>query len=194
VRDHADRYGCYAIGMKKEWGVRKKVTPAIYTYQNSPLPLAMKSLFDKIKGMDQGGREIWAGDLLTLSVYLKDYEGRFWRNGAYLPDLVRFYDEREWRYVPTPEQLTQVGCLPSTVMDRTQWPNKAYVDRENQKLQGCKLGFTADDVKYLIVEKESEISRFIDIVKEIKAPKYKDRTVELLLTRIISMEQIREDF
>jgi hypothetical protein len=193
ARDHADRYGCYAIGMKKEWGLENKVTPVVYTHRNSPLPSAMLSLFNKVSTLDEGSREFWSGPVLTLSVYFKDYEGRCWRNGSYLPN-VRFYDEREWRYVPTPEQLKNVGCEPKTVMVEEEFSDKLFLGKENRKLEGCKLVFTPDDIRYLIVDKEKEILQFIDRLRDAKSPKYSDRTIELLLTRIMSMERIREDF
>jgi hypothetical protein len=103
-------------------------------------------------------------------VDVKDYPGRCWRNGSYLPDLVRFYDEREWRYVPTPEQLKNVGCPPRTVMVKEEFTDKSYVSEQNRKLEGCKLVFTPDDIRYLIVDKEKEILQFIDRVRDAKSP------------------------
>ena len=35
-----------------------------------------------------------------LTYFLKPYEGKIYRDGKFSDGLVRFYDEREWRFVP----------------------------------------------------------------------------------------------
>ena len=56
------------------------------------------------------------------------------------------------------------------------------------------LSFEPKDIKYIIVNKESEIHEMLKKVIKIKGGKFSYDDVQILTTRIISMEQIIEDF
>lgn len=56
------------------------------------------------------------------------------------------------------------------------------------------LKFTPKDIRYIIVRRESEILEMMDSLEKIKSPKFPPHEVRKLQTRILSAEQIREDF
>ena len=48
-----------------------------------------------------------AMDIANLVSFVKPYEGKIYRNGSYF--YKRFYDEREWRYVPDLSETESVA-------------------------------------------------------------------------------------
>lgn len=191
IKSHVGIYGSYAIGLSKEWGLREGINPVIYTHRRSPLPKSIKMMVEKISTAPE--RNFWEDHLWTISLYLKPYEGKLWRTNRYV-DGIRFYDEREWRYVPTIEQVLAAGFDRGPVMQKEEFLDQGRVEEGNEKLKQCKLSFTPQDIKYLIVKTEREIYDFVMKVRQIKDAKYPREDIEVLVTRIISMEQIEQDF
>jgi hypothetical protein len=191
IKNHTKLYGSYAIGLSKEWGLKKGITPVIYTHQRSLLPKSIKMMADKATTASE--RSFWEKHLWTVSVYLKPYEGKLWRKDKYV-NGIRFYDEREWRYVPSFEQAVAAGFDTGPVLQKEQFFDEDCVEMGNEMLQQCRLGFAPKDIKYLIVKTEEELYDFVMRVRQIKEAKYPPEDIEILVTRIISMEQIEQDF
>jgi hypothetical protein len=176
---HIETYGKYGIGMKKDWGLRHGITPVLYTYRESIMANSIGSIIDKYN-IDNGIEEF--GDILT---FLKPYEGKLWRNGAHSEMNIRFYDEREWRYVP--------------IFERRFMKKERYLDLDlrtrDEKLLSDKftVKFIPNDIKYLIVKDDSDIIPLINEIAIIKS-KYDSDDVKILTTRIITVENISSDF
>jgi hypothetical protein len=120
--------------------------------------------------------------------FLKPYEGELHRASGALQN-VRFYDEREWRFLPElPADFVPL------VLSSDQFMNKEMCSQTNLKLaQTCRLSFEPKDIKYLVVHKEEEIVPLTTHIEQIKI-KYSPDDVRLLKTRVITAEQIRSDF
>jgi hypothetical protein len=164
AKDQIDKYGPYAIGLTKEWGIRNKLNPIVYLEKNSLLAqdiqedidrlfklvegikstdkknilyhltqissrisnfskaksiitsseknaLHVEALTDVLKLLDDAiptlttCSNIWGHftDLIYSKLnfyrYIKNYQGPLFRPNKSI-DEYRFYDEREWRYVP----------------------------------------------------------------------------------------------
>lgn len=191
IKYHLEFYGNYGIGLTKTWGVEKGVSPLLYVEQESETTKSLKSLY-KIynEGVleNESYKEI-GNAIMRFLRYTKPYQGQFWREGKYL-DGIRFYDEREWRYVPEIDGKE----------DLTPWISKKdYLDeikvtRYNNILgEKYKLEFEPSDIKYIIVENEEQILSIIDAVEKIKSP-FTDDIIKKLLSRILTKQQIIEDF
>ena len=120
-----------------------------------------------------------------LLLLMKPYVGRFWRGNKWIRD-VRFYDEREWRFVPAQE-----GNTPA--MNKEAFMDSTQRDNANKAIAPSRLSFTPSDIKYVIVRSESEVLSIIRDLERIKG-KYSLDQVKLLTSRVVSAEQIREDF
>ncbi|MFC1477962.1 abortive infection system antitoxin AbiGi family protein [Candidatus Margulisiibacteriota bacterium] len=222
IRNHINVYGRYAIGLTKEWGERNNINPIMYALDDSIYAKVIKSSLNNIdkcvqklnthrdrlylnnpkhkkdkkdKLIDTFIYELLRIDngLLDIMSYTKNYSGKFNRNGK-KNKKVCFYDEREWRYIPDPRLLFKQQ-LPNYI------PKEIYLDvmkrkEANDKLERteCMLKFEPDDIRYIIVSKHDEILRMVDRIHEIKGSKYGPKGMKLLTTRIISMEQILQDF
>jgi hypothetical protein len=185
---HLSVYGDYGIGMSKAWAMRKGITPILYLHRNSLTASRLSPLFNQsfknhadpalLKELDES--------LFDFLCFCKPYEGNLWREGGTL-DEVRFYDEREWRFVP------------SLTKDLFMLTKSDFLDVQTRREANAQLtevshiNFEPNDIKYLIVRREDEIVPLIRDVERIKG-KYSHDDVLLLSSRVISAEQIRADF
>ncbi|PWK80346.1 hypothetical protein LX99_00811 [Mucilaginibacter oryzae] len=72
----------------------------------------------------------------------------------------------------------------------------AYIkskDEINQKASALTLSFEPQDIKYIIIKHDSEITEFINVLRSAKG-KFSYNEVDRLTTRIITTEQILSDF
>jgi len=222
IRHHINVYGRYAIGLTKEWGKRKQISPVMYALENSISSRVIrrglsrieksihktnshlstlysknpKNKFDeKDKLIDELADTLARVDngLMDMMSFTKKYSGIFMRNGKRYRNVC-FYDEREWRYLPDHPFLYRQQ-IPSYIR------KSAYLDLEkrkeaNAKLERpeCMLEFSPSDIRYIIVSNNQEILPMVDSIHQIKGSKYSYNDLRLLTTRIISMEQILQDF
>jgi hypothetical protein len=89
-------YGNFGIGLEKKWGTQNGVAPVIYTHSKAKTRPAVSRLTNRARSANDDAE---LKDLRFLAAYTKPFEGPAWRNNR-LQKRVRFYDEREWRYVP----------------------------------------------------------------------------------------------
>ena len=197
VSEHLACYGEYGIGMKKEWGIKKEINPVLYLSEISKVRGYFSLILDKTlhsinAGASEGNREI-IEPFLELLGFLKPYKGKMHRNGEYIDKI--FYNEREWRYVPALVKMKNADKSISDRLPRKYFFDKPRLSRENNLIaKDHKLSFEPSDIKYIIVEKEDQILSMVKAIEQIKGIKYKPDTIKILSSRVISAEQILEDF
>jgi hypothetical protein len=219
IRGHLSYYGDYAIGLTKEWGIEKGVTPVFYVHHKSIIfPLIKKVLpIDKIVKKPKDSSH----NILDIMPYLKNYVGFECReiNNPKIGDMDlynaddkgnlrkyepsventktsecwriksrKFYDEREWRYVPSSENTIGKEIFTGIytwekIKDRKtgindfakdiglELPSIISTTSENP----FTLKFTMDNIKFIIVKEESEIEEILEILKKL----YEDNPAEL---------------
>lgn len=184
---HLSVYGDYGIGMTKSWGKQNGISPVLYTYPGSLLMNRLRRLMKMLDGIpkspDQPFRS--AHDFVS---FLKPYEGELHRASGTLENI-RFYDEREWRFLPElPKDFVPL------FLAKEQFMNSAMRTQANLKLADiCRLSFEPKDIRYLVVRHEEEIVPLTNQIEQIKI-KYSPDDVRLLKTRVITAEQIKSDF
>ena len=187
---HLQVYGDYGIGLTKDWGKRNGIAPVLYAYRESILTSKVVTILTKMHDEHVGPKllESLGTELMHLVFFIKPYEGDLWREGGKLTN-VRFYNEREWRFVPTlPEEGYSVGMVKADFL------NEELRREANRKVgEISRISFDPNDIKYLVVRRDDEIVPLIREVERIKA-KYSYDDVRLLASRVISAEQIRSDF
>ncbi len=192
VHRHMTKYGNYGIGMSKEWAERSRLNPVLYLRRGSEttriLDDVLNSISKDVKGVRKVGVEIESlteqRDLLfKLFAFTKSFDSHS-EDG----DITKYYDEREWRYVPGLSLYKGTQIL---------LPERQFKDpllsKENEELKKVSLRFEPSDINYIIIKEESER---LDLIKEIGRikGKYNSDTRSVLLSKIISAEQILQDF
>ncbi len=186
--EHMGKYGRYAIGMGKKWGIANGIAPVLYTHDASPISRGIRELMDQGLRIGKGpvNNALW-DEVYRIMAFTKPYEGHV--NRAGVRSKVRFNDEREWRWVPQdfPDGVQRA-------IDSSQFVDGRPPKDESEALhKGCQLHFGPSDIRYIIVQKEDEI---LPTVRDILAIKesFSQEEKTLLTTRVLSSEQIREDF
>jgi hypothetical protein len=103
IDKHLDFYGKYGIGMSIEWGKSNGLSPILYVHDNSNILNLIKQLGKRVYNVEPLDESSNLYDnafveIIELCSYLKPYKGKMWRTNKY--ESKKFYDEREWRYIP----------------------------------------------------------------------------------------------
>ncbi len=210
AKDHIKKYGSYAIGLAKEWGIKHRLNPVIYVEKGSIIANDLKETLDFLNFvLDEIGKVVDATESekrpafkglidniekvahsnFNILRYLKNYEGDLTRNNKIIKNY-RFYNEREWRFVPA-------------------WADKrvkSYLnEKEYKKYRGNKsstkplietitLKFNASDIKYLIVKSNTDIPKLIRFIKSANELTNNPNEADVLATKIMTIDQLNRDF
>ena len=198
IKNHTLKYGEYAIGLTKEWAQIKGITPILYIPKESPIIRNFKDSFRALVRNRQSGEKgsvlssiniEFTNYLLYLAFNTKPYEGFVELNNK--KSNVRFYDEREWRYtVPKEAIITGNEYI---YLNKKEFEKTEDVAKRNKLNEIYGLTFEPKNINYIIVSKESEVLEVMREIRNIKG-NFPYNDVELLATRILSMERISEDF
>ncbi|MCH7613348.1 MAG: hypothetical protein IIB45_08325 [Candidatus Marinimicrobia bacterium] len=189
ILHHADIYGKYAIGLSKKWAIKNKVNPVLYTYPKSAISDTISEHLSILYNPRPNSKKLKS--VLPLLQFIKPYEGDLWKNGKKIKKGVRFYDEREWRYVPSLEQLGTMWMGKNDYFDKDKRNKMNHLFVIDKKYN---LTFNANDIKYIIVRNADEILETLDQINKLKRRNFSNEDVKLLSTKIISMVNIVDDF
>lgn len=227
VHHHVNRYGKYGLGMEVDWGVEKDVNPVSYVSQYSSVykmlngmqsqfvfSLASQTLGGGYISIDPFGQQEATTKLAPfiysttlLQCYLKLYKGIDIYSGL----VTKFYDEKEWRYIPPFSVFPNLNPLflrlpaynkPTETKDDfiikicesyLNMTIEEAIAEGKKRLNSYFLTFNPVNIKYIIVNFENDRKVIIDSLKE-KKDTYSEEAINRLSSRIITYEQIREDF
>lgn len=210
LRSHMDFYGSYGLGMKKDWGIKNGINPVMYMHPGSDTAGYIGRLLrypgnrageDEAEEKEKEEAIVFRKCLRSVIRQIKLYEGYVEKDGKQV--LKRFYDEREWRWVPyvTEDDDSDLLSLTSDTYNDLRAGRQvfgatskaAYEATPETSSNAACLSFKPDDIDYIIVAKESEIVKVIEAVEKF-GRRYDQKTIKILTTRIISSERIRSDF
>jgi hypothetical protein len=202
ILNHIENYGGYGIGLSKEWGVSNGINPVAYSIKGSVATEAISKVDVDMRILKNSG-EI-TGEILTdlsqsidllshFIFFMKPYEGQAWNKKSFDGSHTRFYDEREWRYIP------DLNCIKTNkirwFLNKDEYLNEDFRRDNNVRMSEIsKLSFSPDDIKYIVVNSEDEILKLCKEIDNIKGDNYSQNKLNILKTRIISKEQILSDF
>lgn len=176
IAEHLSTYGCYGIGLTKEWGKRNGITPILYTYPESLFAGFLIKMQKNTQGLKDHEREF----LYDMHRFIKRHTGPLWRPYGTKEDVV-FYNEREWRYIPSEHKY---------LLEEKDFLNESERKKYNEDVSSrYSIAFVPADIRYLIVSTEDEI---LSLIKHLES-KFSGEELTILTTRIITAERIRED-
>jgi hypothetical protein len=195
ISSHLEFYGSYGIGLSKNWGIKNGLSPLTYIHKNS-CQLTYLSKLGRIAWDADESNKIYdkrnAGLLIIeLSGFFKPYEGEMWRINKYVTR--RFYDEREWRYIPFLHPDESEEFKEDYRLTKTEFLNEIKRAKANKYVErNHSLEFNSEDIKYLIIKNDNEAKAMTEAIHSNN--KFNDEQKIILSTKIISTEQIKEDF
>ena len=201
VKEHTEKYGTYAIGLTLDWARRNRLNPVQYLDVNSNLGegiakilgfiyLDWSSLIQDDKIFDEFYQGPYQGALSILKS-IKNYSGILERkNGKKIN--TKFYDEREWRYGPVIKVDDADYYIDIFFEGKFELMQERFTAKPHFK-KYC-LTFDCFDIKYILIDNAKEIPRVIKYLKSQTHLFKNEEEYQLMLTRILTIEQIREDF
>jgi hypothetical protein len=197
ISSHMCKYGNYGIGLTKEWANKKGLNPVLYISKYSPFTDGLISGLAKVHNHIRNNAMHGVPNTEDINIdylniynvyrYIKNYEAPLHKKGYKRIEKYRFADEREWRYVPPLESSQLAPFVPISRI-------KSSYDKEelNQSISHVNLHFEPEDIKYLIVEKDNEISELIGHLEKVKG-RFPPAILNRLKSRILTLEQIESD-
>jgi hypothetical protein len=192
LKDNIGTYGKFGIGLKKSWAIENGLNPVMYASDKSNFTENFLSGLEEFYQIiteinDYSGRsEMAYNNTMNTLRYIKNYQGDLIRPFKKTVKDYVFANEREWRFVPAYSE--NVPTFVSIDRIRTSQQKSAL----NKKIRHMHLGFTPEDIKYLIVEKDADIYPMIGHLKKAKI-NFPQKMVDRLSSRILTYEQIEND-
>lgn len=194
LKVHMGKYGRYGIGLKKEWANKHGLNPVLYVSKHCEFTdnfnAALNGIYRHLNKLTDGDHfKGLSSDYMKIFDayrYLKNYEGTLKRSGEEISDF-RFADEREWRFVPS---IDRSDIQPFVAISNIR--TKKQKNEYNMKVDSIRLPFSPNDIKYLIVENDDEITELISHLRNVKRGFDQD-TIDRLSSRILTAEQINND-
>jgi len=194
LKSHMKKYGNYGIGLTKKWANLHGLNPVFYVNKHSPFTSdfinAVEDLnkdLDNIPGIiGHVMAENTFKKILNTYRYIKNYEGDLVRRNGKKTRNYRFADEREWRYIPP------INSGISPFLPTCKIATAEEKDHYNDMTSTIKLSFEPEDIKYLIVESDEEITELIHHLEQVKG-RFGVETRMRLASRILTAEQIDND-
>lgn len=161
MKKHIDSFGSYGIGLKKDWGIKNNLTPVHYIpvlNGDAWYPSNLSSLYSLAFNKNS---EVNIRDLITdYFIYTKLYEKR----------RTVFYDEREWRYIPssdTDNEVSRIKHRPILPNEEVDSLDDLMKDKSNnlKNDERVRLKFDLTDVKYVIVKTSNDRDKIRSMLK-----------------------------
>lgn len=194
VKNHINSYGSFGIGLYKSWAKTSGLNPVLYLENNSSISKSILNQYHYIKknrqnlSDEQKKSDTISFEYFKILMFCKNYEGTL-KHGEIDTTNYRFYDEREWRYIP---EIDEFNMETPFLM----WGKKYLEKKEefNKKLSQTILKFQFSDISYIIVDNESEIPEILSVLNEVFEDICTSKELKILGTRIITKNQIYHDF
>ena len=205
---HTSFYGSYGIAFSKEWGESHNLQPVHYINENSDYVKDFQKVFNHSLNLENLD-DLIANDLLNRLSFMKPVRGIMERkipmednnNTLSINFLKNFHDEKEWRYVPSSQNLDQCKIPPMFTNS-----NKfAFLDRinnisiPNSTFESLWLKFELEDIKYIIVPNANSRNSIIKFILEL-AIEEENHNIDsmmdyyILISKIIVLDDIRKDW
>lgn len=217
------RYGSYGIGLKKEWAINNDVNPILYI-TSKLLINSLNNLKNNLRLIEDNRNSIYAKHSVSnpetgeTVVPISSSENRdvlnnfilqhsetyaykyFHAFSKYIDDIHKVKDndylDNEWRY----PLITSLSDWLWNEDDYNKW-ERTQIDSNGVKKKSVydPLIFNREDITYIIVKRNHEISELINFIELLDNVGGSDKGLnqddsKLLMTKIISLETIENDF
>jgi hypothetical protein len=191
--EYRKKYGEYGIGLKKNWGIsndENHLTPVIYSHRKSISSANLMYFIEESKryeiNMTKEEIQVFKNNVSLLMMHFKPYSAFCYNkeDKRFSNNEIRFYDEKEWRYIP----LNTDGLKLS--LDYNEYMDVEELNEANRKIQkNNKLKFEIDDVSFIFLSDKSDESKFLlEISKN-----YSEQNIEKIRSKIFWRDKIVVD-
>lgn len=196
---HPDLYGKYAIAFSKKWGIEKGIQPVSYVHENANSVSHLSEAIRFVYRMDNVDNKIVDVMLDDLS-FNKPIYGSMEREIDFRKITIGkvFRDEQEWRYIPDCKTCKEKEISSIIVQEEMFSELNSFSDSiSSQYYEDLWLKFGYDDIKYIIVPLKADRDNLIDWIEnniELEGPKETRKTKSVLISKIMTLSEIGEDW
>ena len=152
IKEHLDWYGNYAIGIKREYARKYMVNPVWYIHKDNPVVSKMFHSKNKIDLSES-----------PLLPYLKQFLG-FQEDSTGEERIKKFYDEREWRYIP------QEPKFKATLITNKPYSYGKELAQDSSSKRVTRMHLEVDRIEYIIVRNEEDKTNLYPFRKKFLPP------------------------
>lgn len=177
IKSHLEWFGNYGLGIKKSFLQAHGTTPIMYVHEKSDriFNTIDKFSMDELKKMP------------SLPLLKRDFGWDYKENenGIYIKKQRKFYDEREWRYVPLDTEIeVGKGMTIENGLRYAKMKNDIHLNIKPLKLE-------PSIIEYIIIYDRNEFEKLRKALFDL----YKDNNVyEEMLSKILIAKQVLRDF
>jgi hypothetical protein len=198
IHHHILKYGNYGIGLSKSWGIENNITPVQYVHKNSATCLLYKQSFEMAVKLNMPNDEfdLILEPIIAIGNFFKSIEGKMFKDGKWSEETYNFYDEREWRYIPVNKMGSEIekGNKLKRSLMRHDFMDASVKELHNtQVAKYCSLKLQASDIKYIFVEKETQIDEMIEFLKSVFDLGAMELSINYFYGKLVSTEKLFED-
>lgn len=181
IKEHIENYGSYGIGVTKDFARNHKITPVIYIDSSSNIMSKFDYFLDKLGPPTKDPKKMIFEEYMLY--YAKKVKGMNKDKGK-----TKFYNEREWRYIPTISDKIHMEIF-DNLEEANSKSQELSVLTEKQSVE-----LSPNDIKYIFVKTESEKKKLCKKLNQLYNEKISNENLDLLKTKILTIEQIKNDF
>jgi hypothetical protein len=177
IKSHIEVYGGFGIGLHKSWAIKNRLNPVLYLEDNSQLNESLAAVFQSLH-LTKNDSVLYS-ETADILRYLKPYYGNFFRDNK----SHCFYNEREWRFVPTMANFN----VENFYLSEEEFENQDYKERLHKILADkCRIRFLTSDIKYIFIGDELMRANVEEFLKNENMPS--------LISRIFITKNVEDDF
>jgi len=185
ITDHVGFYGCYGLGMSRDWVLKSRLNPVQYMVPDSMLMDKLKMLLSHANDIpDQSLSNSAKQTMRYIYAHTRPLSGTMKVNGK--NKYKEFYQESEWRYVPSAREFVPF-------LSESKFNDDVVREAENDKTKlKSMLKFEFSDVRFIFVPTDKDIPAMLSFIESTLATVSEDERC-LLQSRVISIERLIED-
>ncbi len=132
VKNHMEQFNSDSyLVMSKDWALKKGLSPVLYYNKSTHLSEALRIIHEnayKLYKEDRNNNEKrnLFNALFKVIAHSKKYSGKYYikKDRKWSENETQFYNEHEWRYVPTVKEEGYELMFEDEFLDHTRWINK----------------------------------------------------------------------
>ena len=172
IKEHVNWYGTYGIGINRKIARDKGLSPIIYHHSKSPIFPKGNSI-KSLKWFEEFEFTRCLKQVRGKQMFFGNNDKPYWK-------WKTFYNEKEWRYFPKKSNTEVVQyTLEIDLEERRQ-------KRNEEELSYFKI--EPEWIEYIVIKDLSELEKLKPILK------LYIKSYEILMTKVITFKQIKNDF
>ena len=172
IKEHINWYGEYGIGISRKIATQLQLTPVFYIHSKSR-DIPKGSSIKNIEWFENFPFTRYLKQVRGKQMFFDEKNKPYWK-------WKKFYDEKEWRYFPN-----------NPILKISKYTNEIELDNLRKQLNDNKnleyLLIKPEWIEYIIIKDAKEI-------KDLKSVFPDNEYYDILLTKIITVKQILNDF